>query len=154
MKGYYDLTDRLNNTLISNNFVNSVTKGSLDKITNAKKDMYPLAHIMINSSTIEDNVLKFNISLLVMDIVDYTKEDAIDIYFGNNNEDDILNQTYIICQRFFAQATRGSFVDDNLFSIEEAQASLEPFVDRFTDDVAGWTMTFDITMPNEMTICY
>jgi hypothetical protein len=153
MKGYYDLTDKLNTYLIQNTFVNSVTKGSLDKITNAKKDMYPLAHIIINNSSIEDNVLKFNISLLVMDIVDYTKEDYLDIYFGNNNEDDVLNQTYIICQRLFTQATRGSLVDDYLFSIEPAQASLEPFVDRFTDDVAGWTMTFDITMPNEMTIC-
>jgi hypothetical protein len=153
MLGYYELTEQLNAVLITNTFVNSVTKGSLDKITNAKKDMFPLAHVIINSSNIEDNVLKFNVSLLVMDIVDYTKEDTTEIYFGNNNEDDILHNTYIICQRFFAQATRGVFAEDYMFSIEDAQASLEPFVERFTDDVAGWTMTFDITMPNEMTIC-
>ena len=152
MKGYYDFTKVLLDALISDPLVNQVTKGSLDKITNAKKDMYPLAHVMVNSGGMESNTISFNVSLIVMDIVDYTKEDAIDVYFGNNNEDDVLNQSFMICQRAFENMRRGG-MNDSDYSIESESASVEFFVDRFTDDVAGCTMTFDVVMPNEMTIC-
>jgi hypothetical protein len=46
---------------------------------------------------------------------------------------------------------RGQLGDN--YSIESETASFEFFVDRFTDDVAGCTMTFDVIMANEMTIC-
>jgi hypothetical protein len=29
----------------------------------------------------------------------------------------------------------------------------EPFIDRFENKVAGWTLTFDVMIPNDMTIC-
>jgi hypothetical protein len=152
MKNYYDFIDALHDSLIGDALINQVTKGSLDKITNAKKDMYPLAHVMIDNGAFESNTVKFSVTLIVMDIVDYTKEDLTDLYYGNNNEDDIHNQTLMICQRAFEGMRRGA-MNDLLFSIESDSASFEFFVDRFTDDVAGCTMTFDVVMPNEMTIC-
>lgn len=151
MKGYYDFTTALHDFLISDPLVNQVTKGSLDNITNAKKDMYPLAHVMIDNGAFESNTIRLSVSLVVMDIVDYTKEDLTDLYFGNNNEDDIHNQTLMICQRAFEDMRRGQMNLD--YSIESDTASFEFFVDRFTDDVAGCTMTFDVVMANEMTIC-
>jgi hypothetical protein len=151
MKGYYDFTKAFHDFLISDPLVNQVTKGSLDKITNAKKDMYPLAHVMIDNGAFESNTIRFSITLIVMDIVDYTKEDLTHLYYGNNNEDDIHNQTLMICQRAFESMRRGQMSED--YSIESDTASFEFFVERFTDDVAGCTMTFDITMANQMTIC-
>jgi hypothetical protein len=35
----------------------------------------------------------------------------------------------------------------------EDTATLEPFSERFENNLAGWAMTFDIVVPNEMTIC-
>jgi glyoxylase-like metal-dependent hydrolase (beta-lactamase superfamily II) len=32
-------------------------------------------------------------------------------------------------------------------------ASNEPFVERFENLLAGWTLTFDVQMPRDMTIC-
>lgn len=151
MKGYYDFTTALHNFLITDVLVNQVTKGSLDKITNAKKDMYPLAHVMIDGGAFESNTMRFTVTLVVMDLVDYTKEDLTHLYYGNNNEDDIHNQTLIICQRAFEDMRRGQMNAN--YSIESDTASFEFFVDRFTDDVAGCTMTFDVVMSNEMTIC-
>ena len=58
MKGYYELTSRLYGTLISDALINQVTKGSLDKVTNAKKDMYPLAHVMIDNGQFESNTIR------------------------------------------------------------------------------------------------
>jgi len=151
MKGKYDFKKTFQNFLISDPLVNQVTKGSLDKITNAKKDMYPLAHVMIDNGAFESNTIRFSITLIVMDIVDYTKEDLTHLYYGNNNEDDIHNQTLIICQHAFESMRRGQMSED--YSIESDTATFEFFVDRFTDDVAGTTMTFDVIMANEMTIC-
>ncbi|CAB5218005.1 hypothetical protein UFOVP207_53 [uncultured Caudovirales phage] len=152
MKGYYDIITQLESTLITDVYVNQVTKGSLDNITNAKKDMYPLAHLMINSAKIDGPTVVYNITILVMDLVDYSKADPIDLYFGNSNQDDVLHNTFLICQNFFESARRGN-MSDMLMSIENENADLEPFVERFTDDVAGWSMTFDMTTQNDMTIC-
>jgi len=151
MKGYYDFTTALHNHLISDPLINQVSKGSLDKITNAKKDMYPLAHVMIDGGGFEGSTIRLNVSIVVIDIVDYTKEDLTHLYFGNNNVDDIHNQTLMICQRAFESMRRGQMSAD--YSIESETAAFDFFEDRFTDDVAGCTMTFDITMANEMTIC-
>ena len=151
MKGYYDFTTALHNFLITDVLVNQVTKGSLDKITNAKKDMYPLAHVMIDGGAFESNTIRFTVTLVVMDLVDYTKEDLTHLYYGNNNEDDVHNQTLMICQRAFEDMRRGQMNAN--YSIESDTASFEFFVDRFTDDVAGCTMTFDVIMRNDMTIC-
>ena len=151
MKGYYDFTKAFHDFLISDQLVNQVTKGSLDKITNAKKDMYPLAHVMIDNGAFESNTIRFSITLIVMDIVDYTKEDLTHLYYGNNNEDDIHNQTLMICQRAFEDMRRGQMSES--YSIESETATFELFTERFTDDVAGCTMTFDVTMANQMTIC-
>ena len=151
MKGYYDLTKALHNFLITDVLVNQVTKGSLDKITNAKKDMYPLAHVMIDSGAFESNTIRFQVVLIVMDILDYTKENLTDLYYGNNNEDDIHNQTIMICQRVFEDMRRGQMNEE--YSIESDTATFDLFTDKFTDDVAGCTMTFDVIMRNDMTIC-
>lgn len=151
MKGYYDLTSRLYSSLISDALINQVTKGSLDKITNAKKDMYPLAHVMVDSGAFESNTIKFTVSVLIMDLIDYTKDNLEDLYYGNNNEDDVHHQSILICQRLFESLRRGQFSHE--YSIESDTASFELFTERFTDDVAGCTVTFDITMANQMTIC-
>jgi hypothetical protein len=38
------------------------------------------------------------------------------------------------------------------FKLLEAP-NCEPFIDRFENKLAGWTMTFDVLFPNDMTIC-
>ena len=151
MKGYYDFTKAFHNFLITDPLVNQVTKGSLDKITNAKKDMYPLAHVMIDTGGFESNTIRFSVSVIIMDLIDYSKDNLDELYYGNNNEDDVHHQSILTCQRLFEEFRRGQHSHE--YSIESDSASFDLFTDRFTDDVAGCTMTFDITMANDMTIC-
>ena len=35
----------------------------------------------------------------------------------------------------------------------DGDVSLEPFVDRFENKVAGWTATFDVFVNNDIEIC-
>jgi len=150
MIDYYNITDKLKTALLAEPFCNTVTKGTIDRVMNAKQDMYPLSHLMINNCTPNGNTLTYNVSILAMDIVDISKEETTDIFIGNDNEDDVLNDMQKLLIRIVARLQRGDLFTD-LYQL--TSASLEPFMDRFEDAVAGWTLTMDIEVPNGMTIC-
>lgn len=151
MKGFYNLIDTIKAELETIPFVNTVTQGDIYEIDLAKQTIFPLSHIIVNNANFEDKVIRFNISILAMDIVDINKEDAPTEYVGNDNVQDVLNQQLIVCQRVFESAKRGDLFDD-LYQTD-GTASCEPFTERFENFLAGWTMTFDVLVPNEMSIC-
>ncbi len=72
-------------------------------------------------------------------------------FLGNDNEIDVLNTQHAVLNRAYEIIKHGSLAYD-LFMVE-GTANLEPFTERFENYMAGWTMTFDIVTPNEMTIC-
>lgn len=150
MVGYYDITTKIKDALLNEPFCNTVTKGSIDRIMNAKKDAYPLSHIMVNSCTPNGASLTYNVSIISMDIVDVSKDEVTDIFIGNDNEDDVLNDILSMLVRIVELMRRGDLFSD-LYQLETA--SLEPFMDRFEDNVAGWTLTVDINVPNGVTVC-
>lgn len=151
MINYYDITTKFKDALLDEvPFCNTVTKGSIDRLMNAKQDMYPISHLMINNCTSNGNTLTYNVSIISMDIVDIDKLETTDIFIGNDNEDDVLNNMQSLLIRIVARLQRGDLFSE-LYQV--SNASLEPFMDRFEDNVAGWTLTVDIVVPNGMSIC-
>ena len=151
MSGYYTLIDTLRTLLIASPFVNQVTEGDLYDIDLSKQTIFPLSHIMVNNVSILPNVLKANITIIAMDIVDISKSEPTDMFKDNNNRQDVLNTQLIMLSRIVAQLTNGETFEDN-YQLE-GEPSCEPFTDRFENLLAGWTMTFDVLIPNEMTSC-
>ena len=151
MKGFYNLTDKLKDTLLAEPFVNTVTFGSLDDIDLNKQTIFPLSHITVNNTTVSTNTLTFNISILSMDIVDISKAETTDIFVGNDNEQDVLNTQLDLLTRVINTLQRGD-VFTELYQVE-GDVSCEPFVDRFENKLAGWAATFDVIIENDMTIC-
>jgi hypothetical protein len=151
MANFYTIIDTLKNHLDNDAIVNTVTTGDIFQVDLAKQTIFPLAHIMVNSAVFEANVIRFNISLLAMDIVDISKSLTTDVFLGNDNEIDVLNTQHAVLNRVYDIMKRGSLMYD-LFQVE-GTATLEPFTERFENYLAGWTMTLDIVTPNEMTIC-
>ena len=151
MSGYYTLIDTLKELLIASPFVNQVTEGDLYDVDISKQTIFPLSHIMVNNVSILPNVLKANITIIAMDIVDISKEEPTDIFKDNNNRQDVLNTQLIMLSRIVAQLTNGITFEDN-YQLE-GEPSCEPFTDRFENLLAGWTMTFEVLIPNEMTSC-
>lgn len=150
MKAYYYLLEQLQAELISNPLVKNVTTGNLDDIDNYKQTIFPLSHIIVNSANAENNILRFNVSVISMDIVDISKTEVTDKFIGNDNEQDVLNTQMIILLRLYESLNRGAL---NERMEVDGFPSLEPFTERFENYLAGWTMTMDIIMPNEMSIC-
>jgi hypothetical protein len=151
IRGYYLLTEAIKNALLSDINVNTVTEGDLFDIDLSKQSIFPLSHLIINSVTAQESVLRFNISILSMDIVDESKEPTTDIFIGNNNEQDVLNTQLAVLNKLVQVLRRG-----DLYSSQyqlEGDANLEPFVDRFENKVAGWTATFDVLVNNDIEIC-
>ena len=86
-----------------------------------------------------------------MDIVDISKDETEDIFTGNDNELDVLNTHLAVLNRMYEFLRRGDLYDDK-FQVT-GNPTCEPFIDRFENKLAGWTMTFDVLIPNDMTIC-
>jgi len=151
IRGYYLLTEAIKNALLSDINVNTVTEGDLFDIDLSKQSIFPLSHLIINSVTAQESVLRFNISILSMDIVDESKEPTTDIFIGNNNEQDVLNTQLAVLNKLVQVLRRG-----DLYSSQyqlDGDANLEPFVDRFENKVAGWTATLDVLVNNDIEIC-
>ena len=151
MTGFYNVTDKIKETLNAEPFVNTVSYGSLDDVDLNKQTIFPLSHIIVNNCNVLNNTLTFNISVLAMDIVDESKDEVTDIFVGNDNEQDVLNTQLAIVNRLIAILQRGDLYTD-LYQVEGA-VGCEPFVDRFENKLAGWVATFDVIVQNDMTVC-
>lgn len=150
MTGFYDIIEKIKDTLQAEPFVNTITQGSLDDIDLNKQTIFPLSHIIVNNVSVATNVLTFNMSVLSMDVVDESKKEATD-FIGNDNEHDVLNTQLAVQNRLLALLQRGDLYTDK-FQVE-GEVTCEPFVDRFENKLAGWAATFDVIIPNTMTTC-
>ena len=151
MKGFYSVTEKIKEQLLNDANVNNVTFGDITKVALNKQIMYPLSHIMVNSVSNEDSILRFSMSVLAMDIVNESKDETVDIFIGNNNEQDVLNTQLAVLNKL-VQVLRGGDLYQSLYQLD-GTPSFEPFYDRFEDEVAGWALTFDVIIPNEINIC-
>ena len=148
---YFDLIDKLKTHFDNDVLVNTVTQGNLFDIDLNKQDIFPMVHLIVNTASLESNVVRYNISILAMDIVDITKDETVSKFDGNDNELYVLNTQLQVLTRCYELLLRGDLWSDK-FQID-GNPTCEPFVDRFENKLGGWTMTCDILIPNGMTIC-
>jgi hypothetical protein len=151
MKGFYQISQAIKEQLDADAFVNTVTIGDIFKVDLNKQTIFPLSHIMINSAAYNGNTFNYSISVLCMDIVDESKEATTDIFIGNDNEQDVLNTQQMVATRLLEMLRRGDLYDDG-FQLQDG-ASIEYFVDRFENKIAGVTVTMNVIAQNNMTIC-
>ena len=151
MKGFYAITQTIKDQLLSDVDVNTVTTGDITRIDLSKQTMFPLSHIVVNNVGNEDNILRFSLSVLSMDVVNISKEEVVDIFIGNNNEQDILNTQLAVLNKL-VQVLRGGTLHQDLYQLD-GTPNFEPFYDRFENEMAGWALTFDVIIPNDISIC-
>jgi hypothetical protein len=149
IRGFYLVMDKIKDELL--NEVNTVTTGDITEIDLSKQTIFPLSHIIVNNVTSSENMLTFNISILSMDIVNVSKEATSDLFRGNNNEQDILNTQLAVLDKVIQKFRIGSLYTDG-YQVT-GDATLEPFYDRFENQIAGWTATFDLMIANDIDVC-
>ena len=138
----YSIINKIKQALLSEPFVNTVTEGDIFSVDLAKRTLFPLSHIMINNATHQGNVIQFNITILLMDLLNQKDE---------SNKVDVWNTQMQLGVRVMDRLNRGSLRDD--FWELTGSPAFEPFTERFENDLAGWALTFDVLVRNDMTIC-
>jgi hypothetical protein len=151
IRGFYLLTEAIEQQLLSDVNVNTVTTGDIYDIDLKKQSIFPLCHIIINNVTAQENVLTFNVSVLAMDIVDESKKETTDIFRGNNNEQDVLNTQLQVINKLIQVLRKGTLYN-NQYQLD-GNANCEPFYERFENKLAGWSATFNVFVNNDITIC-
>ena len=148
---YYDVLEKLKNNLLSDVNINTVTEGDITQVNLNKQDIFPLSHIMVNSVAENGQIMTFNVSVMAMDIVDVSKAETLDIFRGNDNEQDVLNTQLAVLNKFLQQLRKGNLHFDGYHL--ESSVNLEPFRDRFENQVAGWVATFSLVVMNNIDVC-
>ena len=151
MNGFYRVLDTIKDTLQADTNCNTVTYGDITQIDLSKQTIFPLSHIIVNSVTSGENIMTFNLSILAMDIVDVNKDEVTDIFVGNDNEQDVLNTQLTVLNKVIQKLRIGSLYSDK-YQVQ-GDVSLEPFRDRFENQIAGWTATMDIIIENDVNVC-
>ena len=151
IRGFYQITETIETQLLSDVNVNTVTTGDIFDIDLSKQSIFPLAHIIVNSVTLQEQVMSFNITVMAMDIVDESKEATTDIFRGNNNEQDVLNTQLAVLNKLIMVLRRGDLYSDKFQLVGDP--TLEPFYERFENRLAGYAATMDVIIHNDITIC-
>jgi hypothetical protein len=152
MTHIYNILDIIRGELLANPSVNTVTYGDIEDVDLDKTTMFPLSHLIIDNASYKEKTIEFNIKLLCADIVDYNKEKSdFDLFYGNNNLHDVLNTQFEVINSLIMKLMRG-----DLFEMKyqvTTQPTAEPFKERFSNELAGWSVVLSIEVPNGVSIC-
>lgn len=153
MNNIFKLTDALKAELEGNTLINSVTYGDLFDVDLLKMNTFPLAHVGMTTASLstESGVAYVNMSLLLLDIVDESKDVEVDHFYGNENEHYILNSMFAVATKTLAVLSRGQLHSDG-FQVEEG-ANIEFFSERFEDKLAGVGVDFTVAIKNTIDLC-
>ena len=151
IRGFYQLTETIKQELLLDKNINTVTSGDISDVNLNKQDIFPLGHIIINNVVVNEQTLDFNISVLACDMIDESKDKTVDRFRGNNNVQDILNTQLAVLNRLIQRLRMGDLYTD-MYQLN-GSPSLQPFYDRFENQLAGWTATMDVQIYNDIYIC-
>lgn len=150
MKAFYNAVDYIKSTLETAPFLNTITHGT-DIVDNVKKNIFPLAHINVLSSSIGSGVVNFTFEIAILDIRNISKVRVKDKFLGNDNELDNLNTCHAILNYMITKMR----LQRNDFDIElQNDPSLQPIMMAFTNALDGWKCDIEISVPNnDLSVC-
>ena len=151
VEAVYRIIDALKTELLSNDFCNKVTLGTLNEIDLAKMTVFPLSHITLDTVTHNENTLSFSITIYNLDIVEVSKNLPADDIYGNDNLVYIwTNQLYVI-NRLVSRIKQSTIYNDG-WELENIPVS--DFINKEMENMlAGFQTTIVITVPNDISKC-
>ena len=137
--------------IANKNHPDIIQLGDITDIDLNKQTIFPLAHIIVNNVTTQEQVLSFNITIMAMDMINEYKDAETDIFVGNDNEQDVLNTQLAVLNRIIVLLRRGSLYTTK-YQLD-GDPSCEPFYERFENKLAGWAATMNILIENDISKC-
>jgi len=151
-QSYIRILEKLRDKLLANNNITTVTTGSISDIDLDKQTLFPLAHIVIGNANFDAQIIEYDVSVLIMDIVhEDDTEDEPNMY-QNDNSIYVLNTMLNIGNHLTDALFSGDLNDGNTF-VDRSSVNAEPFTDRFENLLAGWSFNFRLTVRNNIDRC-
>ena len=147
MKQVYDLLDSLKERVRGNGITNTVSYGDILEVDLNKTTIYPISHFILGNVVFSDNIITATIDILCADIVDENKlTESSDVFYTNTNIQDVMNTQLQVVNDLQSHLRRGNLYEKNLRIVGDVTAN--PIQDRFENELAGWSVTFNVQMPN------
>ena len=156
MIAYYEITKHIRDFFQSDPEINTVEIGNFFDLDLNKAEIYAIAGIEADNPEFINGVVRFNVTIIVMDLVDERKENEDDLpaaerWKGQDNKQDVHNQLLAVLERFNNSLEKGGLQDKGWELIGTPNINI--FEDRGDNMLAGWTGSYVIDIPQTVDNC-
>jgi len=151
MREFYKVVDYLKTTLEADINVHTITHGLRSMMDIDKKNIFPLVHLQVLSSTPTNGSVTFTFEIAVVDLRNISKQIVTDKFLSNDNELDNLNTCHAILNRLVAILIN----QNNDYAIQLVNApTLQPIIFEDSNLLDGWRTDLELIIPNnEIVVC-
>lgn len=129
--------------------VNTITTLSEELIDTNKETIYPVVNIdYLDSDILEDTVL-FSFKITALDQNDVYTKTTDSKLLEDTNQNDILNETFNICQSFINSFRQ--YNDDNIEM--SSKSPIQTIMNERLNGLSGHEFDIVLSIPNEGSIC-
>jgi hypothetical protein len=151
MREFYKVVDYLKTTLEADVNVHTITHGLRSMMDIDKKNIFPLVHLQVLSSTPNNGSVTFSFEIAVVDLRNISKQIVTDKFLSNDNELDNLNTCHAVLNRLVAILIN----KNNDYAIQLVNApTLQPIIFEESNLLDGWRTDLELVIPNnEIIVC-
>ena len=148
-KTYFNLLETLKQLGAKHHQISTTTSGDIFDIDLMKNTLYPLMHINPVNVTTGTVGLTYNFQIFIMDLVDT----------DNANEEEVYSDTLQTCIDIISIFRNSKWQAQLTLNINapvyytEGDYTIEPFTERFDQEVTGWVFTIGILVENNFQTC-
>ena len=147
MNSFYKVIEYLKDQLALDIDVNTIIHGEAPE---NKKDIFPMAHLMVTNGALGQGVSIFTFTVQVLDIRNVSKKMSADKFLKNDNELDNLNTCFAVLNRLITELKlQRNDLDIELLN----EPSLVPVIYEFKDTLDGWSTELQLAIGNTISIC-
>ena len=127
--------------------INSFTYGEIDLFDKDKFTKYPALHLTPTGTAIDDQTITYGFDVVVFDRYNTNSNKMI-------NEASCLSDALLILQDVCKELTEGKyFINEDTNISMDLPIIAQPFIDTEPDNCSGWTTSFEVITPNEVSAC-
>lgn len=151
MREFYKVVDYLKTTLSNDINVHTITHGLRSMTDIDKKNIFPLVHLQVTSSTVSNSMATFIFEIAVVDLRNISKQPVSDKFLGNDNELDNLNTCHAVLNRLVSILQN----QNNDYAIQLVNVpNLQPIIFEESNLLDGWRCDLELIIPNnEIIVC-
>lgn len=148
---FYTVIDFLKGLLQEDINVHTILHGLKSTLDISKKNIFPIAHIQVTSSTPDIGFVSFTFEVVVVDVRNVSKQVVTDKWLGNDNELDNLNTTHAVLNRLLTKLRNSN----NEFNIQlNNEPTCQPIIFEETNLLDGWRTDIELIIPNnKLNVC-